>query len=61
MVVSHHVIAGELNSGPLEEQSVLLATEPSLQPERVSYFVRQSFPFILITYATSYDIFTVMM
>jgi hypothetical protein len=22
----------ELNSGPLEEQSVLLATEPSLQP-----------------------------
>jgi hypothetical protein len=26
MVVSHH-----LNSGPLEEQSVLLTTEPSLQ------------------------------
>jgi hypothetical protein len=23
-----------LNSGPLEEQSVLLATEPSLQPEK---------------------------
>jgi hypothetical protein len=27
MVVSHHV-----NSGPLEEQSVLLTAEPSLQP-----------------------------
>jgi len=25
----------ELNSGPLEEQSVLLTTEPSLQPEPV--------------------------
>jgi hypothetical protein len=31
MVVSHHVVAGILNSGPLEEQSVLLTTEPSLQ------------------------------
>jgi hypothetical protein len=32
MVVSHHVVAGILNSGPSEEQSVLLTTEPSLQP-----------------------------
>jgi hypothetical protein len=32
MVVSHHVVAGILNSGPLEEQLVLLTTEPSLQP-----------------------------
>jgi hypothetical protein len=27
----------ELNSGPLEEQSVLLITEPSLQPVHHSY------------------------
>ena len=26
------MVAGELNSGLLEEQSVLLTTEPSLQP-----------------------------
>ena len=32
MVVSHHVGCWELNSGPLEEQSVLLTTEPALQP-----------------------------
>ena len=32
MVVSHHVECWELNLGPLEEQSVLLTTEPSLQP-----------------------------
>jgi hypothetical protein len=31
MVVSHHVVR-ELNSGPLEEQPVLLPAEPSLQP-----------------------------
>ncbi|XP_063128210.1 dynein regulatory complex protein 8 isoform X2 [Rattus norvegicus] len=30
----------ELNSGPLEEQSVLLTTEPSLQPE-ISNFISQ--------------------
>jgi hypothetical protein len=30
MIENHHVVAG--NSGPLEEQSVLLTTEPSLQP-----------------------------
>ena len=30
MVVSHHVVAG--NSGPLEEQSMLLTAEPSPQP-----------------------------
>ena len=29
MVVSHHVVAEDLNSGPLEEQSVLLPAEPS--------------------------------
>ncbi len=33
MVVSHHVIAGNLNSETSQEQSVLLTTEPSLQPE----------------------------
>ena len=27
----------ELNSGPLEEQAMLLTTEPSLQPERKSF------------------------
>ena len=32
MVGSHHVVGWDLNSGPLEEQSVLLNTEPSLQP-----------------------------
>jgi hypothetical protein len=32
MVVGHHVVCWELNSGPLEEQSVLLTSEPSLQP-----------------------------
>jgi hypothetical protein len=32
MAVSHHVVAENLNSGPLEEQSVLLTTEPSSQP-----------------------------
>jgi hypothetical protein len=31
MVVRHHVVAGNLNSGPLEKQSVLLTAEPSLQ------------------------------
>ena len=28
----------ELNSGPLEEQSMLLTTEPSLQPQKVTMF-----------------------
>ena len=32
MVVSHHEVAGTLNSGPSEEQSVLLPAEPSHQP-----------------------------
>jgi hypothetical protein len=36
MVVSHHVVAGTLNSGPLEEQSVLLTAEP---PLRLLFFV----------------------
>ena len=31
----------ELNSGPLEEQSVLLTTEPSLQPLEGSIFLKQ--------------------
>jgi hypothetical protein len=30
--VSHHVVTGDLNSGPSEGQSVLLPTEPSHQP-----------------------------
>jgi hypothetical protein len=32
MVMSHHVVVGNLNSGPLEEQSVLLTAKPSHQP-----------------------------
>jgi hypothetical protein len=36
VVVSHHVVAGNLNSGFLEEQSLLLTAEPSLQ---VIYFI----------------------
>ncbi|KAL6046102.1 hypothetical protein STEG23_023646, partial [Scotinomys teguina] len=32
MVVSHYVVAGDLNSGPLGEQTVLLTSKPSLQP-----------------------------
>jgi hypothetical protein len=31
MVVSHHVVAGNWNSGLLEEQSVLLTAEPCSQ------------------------------
>ena len=31
MDVSHHVVVGNWNSGSLEEQSVLLTAEPSLQ------------------------------
>ena len=30
--VSHHIGSWELNSGPLQKQSVLLTAEPSLQP-----------------------------
>jgi hypothetical protein len=34
MVVSHHVIeCWKFNSGPLEEQSELLTSQPSLQPK----------------------------
>jgi hypothetical protein len=39
MVVSHHVVVGELNSGLLEEQSVLLTTEPSLQLQLIFFFL----------------------
>jgi hypothetical protein len=35
----------ELNSGPLEEQSLLLTTEPSLQPQ--TFFNRELFTFYL--------------
>jgi hypothetical protein len=37
MVVSHHVVGWDLNSGPLEEQLVLLTAELSLQPQKM-YF-----------------------
>jgi hypothetical protein len=37
MVASHHG-CWDLNSGPLEEQSVLLTTEPSLQPPRAYFY-----------------------
>jgi hypothetical protein len=42
------------NSGPLEEQSVLLTTEPSLQPIKyVSYwYVGRLLSFMLILYPT---------
>ena len=38
MAVSHHVGVGGLNSGPVEEQPVLLTTEPSLMPRQYSLF-----------------------
>ena len=34
----------ELNSGPLEEQPVLLTTEPSLQPQKSVFFNRKQIP-----------------
>ena len=40
MVVSHHVVCWVLNSGPLQEQSLLLTTEPSLQPKAVMFLTR---------------------
>jgi hypothetical protein len=33
----------DLNSGPLEEQSVLLTTEPSHQPNFIIFFILSSF------------------
>jgi hypothetical protein len=36
--VSHHVVAEKLNLGPLEEQSVLLTTKPSLQAPKIQVF-----------------------
>ena len=36
MVMSHHMVGGNWNSGPLEKQSVLLTAEPSLQPPKDS-------------------------
>ena len=33
----------ELNSGPLEEQSVLLTTKPSLQPAQDFFFLKNFF------------------
>jgi hypothetical protein len=39
MVVIHHVVSGwELNLGHLEEQPVLLNTEPSLQPVVIKFY-----------------------
>jgi hypothetical protein len=38
MFVSHRVVAGSL-----EEQSVLLITEPSLQPKTASFIVSQAY------------------
>ena len=38
MAVSHHVGVGGLNLGPVEEQPVLLTTEPSLLPCQYSLF-----------------------
>jgi hypothetical protein len=42
MVVSHHVVAQDLNSGPLEGQSLLLTAEPSLQPPPTKSYSRLS-------------------
>ena len=36
----------ELNSGPLEEKPVLLTTEPSLQPYKLFFILRQEFPLL---------------
>ena len=36
-VVSSHVGARNMNSGPLEEQPLLLTTEPSLQPNILNF------------------------
>jgi hypothetical protein len=58
MVVSHHVVAGELNSGPLEEQSVLLTAEPSLQPGSMLFMNRNSTPMTFdyrITYVLTHS------
>jgi hypothetical protein len=43
MVVSHHVVAGNCNSEPLEEQSVLLTTESSLQPDTCFLYMITNF------------------
>jgi len=49
----------ELNSGPLEEQSVLLTAEPSLQPNMQIYFYqlilsfRRHGPYLLIPTLTA--------
>jgi hypothetical protein len=37
MVMSHQCSCWDLNSGPSEEQSVLLTAEPSLQPEGLGF------------------------
>jgi hypothetical protein len=41
VVVSHHVVAGDLNSGPSVVQSMVLPAEPSRQP--FFFFPRQGF------------------
>jgi hypothetical protein len=40
MVMSCHVGAGALNPGPLEEQLVLLNTEPSISPATAIPFLK---------------------
>jgi len=44
MVVSLHVVGWDLNSGPLEEQSVLLTSESSVLPKN-SVFKSAEFPY----------------
>jgi hypothetical protein len=39
MVVSHHVVAGNRTQDLFEEQSVLLTTEPSLQPQERKFLL----------------------
>jgi hypothetical protein len=43
VVVSHHVVAGILNSGLWEEQSVFLTAEPSLQPLCLHFLLQDKF------------------
>ena len=39
MVVKPPCDCWELNSGPLEEQAMLLTTEPSLQPPKIKFLL----------------------
>jgi hypothetical protein len=50
----------ELNSGPLEEQLVLLTTEPCLQPRSFFLFVCLFFVFFLLLFCVNLFMFTII-